>query len=119
MPPSPPPLSRGSTPIVLGDDDDSDVEVVEPRRGGVLSEEEKLKKVQSEWVSYIYGFYHPEVKIVEKHGRKAQQFRCLKPGCKVTAGVLRYVDTKDAKSTTNLDLLRRNLIFLSFQCLHH
>ena len=53
-----------------------------------------------DWVSPIYSFFDPTPTIVKEGGRRAQVFKCSRRGCKTV--VRRYLDTKDACSSSNL-----------------
>ncbi|RDX40260.1 hypothetical protein OH76DRAFT_1366484 [Lentinus brumalis] len=58
-------------------------------------------KRQKRWTSPVYAFYNPKVGINKVSDKKiGHVFTCAKPGCgqKIT----RYLDTKDATSTSNL-----------------
>ncbi len=63
----------------------------------------RLKKT---WNSPIYGFFHAEPNIEVVTGRRCHQFICLADRCKGQGHnrktVRRYLDTSDAKSTSNL-----------------
>ena len=53
-----------------------------------------------EWTSPVYAFYHPKPKIELVKGRRSHVFRCLGKNCKVR--IRRFMDTKDARSTSNM-----------------
>ena len=53
-----------------------------------------------DWVSPIYSFFDPTPMIVEEGRRRVQVFKCSRQGCQ--RGVQRYLDTKDASSSSNL-----------------
>lgn len=54
------------------------------------------------WVSPIYVFFKPRPIIEEEDGRRSHVFVCTAKPCKTGKGVRRYLDTKDATSTSNL-----------------
>ncbi|RDX53603.1 hypothetical protein OH76DRAFT_1320664, partial [Lentinus brumalis] len=56
---------------------------------------------QKRWKSPVYPFYKEKVKIVKVSPTKiGHVFTCAKPGCNFKS--TRYLDTKDATSTSNL-----------------
>lgn len=56
---------------------------------------------QKWWKSPVYAFYKEKVKIVKVSPTKIGHiFTCAKPGCNFKS--TRYLDTKDATSTSNL-----------------
>ncbi|KAF9536807.1 hypothetical protein CPC08DRAFT_608123, partial [Agrocybe pediades] len=65
-----------------------------------------VERLLQEWTSNIYGFFSPEVKIVDINGRRAHEFECASKHCKghgVNARIVRrFLDKGDAKSTSNL-----------------
>lgn len=58
------------------------------------------ERLREEWTSSIYAFYAPEPFIGHEGGRRYHEFKCVAKGCR--KGVRRYLDTKDAKSTSNM-----------------
>jgi hypothetical protein len=62
---------------------------------------ERLKEA---WTSPIYVFFHENPKIEVKDGRRTHLFTCAATRCKGRNGriVRRFLDTGDAKSTSNL-----------------
>lgn len=48
----------------------------------------------------IYAFFHPVPNVDYDNGRKFHEFTCSAKGCQKK--IRRYLDTKDAKSTSNL-----------------
>jgi hypothetical protein len=68
------------------------------------STSERLKK---DWNAAIYAFFEPTPEIVYIKERRVHVFRCLAKSCKGKGRpharlVNRFLDTKDAKSTSNL-----------------
>ncbi|KAI6001417.1 hypothetical protein EDD15DRAFT_2158970 [Pisolithus albus] len=61
----------------------------------VLSEQ-----LQKEWVSPVYAFFGSMPVIKEIDGHRVHEFKCSARGCKVK--IRRYLDTKDARSTSNM-----------------
>ncbi|KAG2088933.1 uncharacterized protein F5147DRAFT_587403, partial [Suillus discolor] len=57
-------------------------------------------RLKKEWNSPIYAFYHPVPDIGYHEGRRYHEFKCAATSCK--KGVRRYLDKKDAKSTSNM-----------------
>ena len=53
-----------------------------------------------EWNSPIYVFFSPVPEIVYVDNHQAHKFKCLERGCKQK--IHRFLDTGDAKSTSNL-----------------
>ena len=53
-----------------------------------------------DWVSPIYSFFDLTPTIVKEGGQCAQVFKCSRRGCKTV--VQRYLDMKDACSSSNL-----------------
>ncbi|PIL33222.1 hypothetical protein GSI_04672 [Ganoderma sinense ZZ0214-1] len=62
-------------------------------------ENEQLARMQKKWNVPIYAFYE-EAEIRYKDGRRQHSFKCSKRGCSVH--VNRFLDKKDASSTSNL-----------------
>ena len=63
------------------------------------------EKLSKDWVSPIYVFFKPTPAIKYINGRRVHVFECTAPNCKGKANgrnVRRYLDTTDAKSTSNL-----------------
>lgn len=63
------------------------------------------EKLSKDWVSPIYVFFKPTPAIEYINGRRVHVFECTAPNCKGKANgrkVRRYLDTTDAKSTSNL-----------------
>ena len=56
--------------------------------------------MQEDWNAPIYAFYKPTPAIGYEGGRRYYEFKCAAKGCK--KGIRRYLDTKDAKSTSNM-----------------
>ena len=64
-----------------------------------------IEKLSKEWVSPIYVFFKPTPSIEYINGRRVHVFECNAPNCKGKANgrkVRCYLDTTDAKSTSNL-----------------
>ena len=64
-----------------------------------------IEKLLKEWVLPIYVFFKPTPSIEYIKGRRVHVFKCTAPICKGKANgrnVRRYLDTSDAKSTSNL-----------------
>ncbi|KAG1797936.1 hypothetical protein EV424DRAFT_1265608, partial [Suillus variegatus] len=57
-------------------------------------------QLKKEWNSPIYAFYHPVPDIGYHEGRRYHEFKCAATRCK--KGVHRFLDKKDAKSTSNM-----------------
>ena len=55
--------------------------------------------MRAKWTSVVYAFYE-EAEIRYKDDRRQHSFKCSNRGCKVR--VNRFLDTKDAASTSNL-----------------
>ncbi|KAI6004779.1 hypothetical protein EDD15DRAFT_2155499 [Pisolithus albus] len=58
------------------------------------------EQLQKEWVSPVYAFFGSMPVIKEIDGRQVHEFKCSARGCKVK--IRRYLDTKDARSTSNM-----------------
>jgi len=56
--------------------------------------------LQKDWTSLVYAFFDPIPTIRVIDGRRIHEFRCSACGCK--ARIRRYLDTKDAHSTGNM-----------------
>jgi hypothetical protein len=92
--------------------EDSEAEESEESELGIvflLFNEHSLKKVierlAKDWVSPIYVFFKPKPSIEYINERRVHVFECTVPNCKGKANgrkVRRYLDTSDAKSTSNL-----------------
>ena len=54
------------------------------------------------WHSGIYGFYSPRPDIEYVNGRRVHAFTCLGSKGKCKKRILRYLDTSDATSTSNM-----------------
>ena len=54
----------------------------------------------NDWTSPIYAFFHPVPIVGNQAGRRYHEFRCFAKSCRKT--VHRYLDTKDAASTSNM-----------------
>ncbi|KAG1847687.1 hypothetical protein DFJ58DRAFT_843131 [Suillus subalutaceus] len=85
--------------IVISDDDaekakESSVEDV------AESLEAELEKLMKDWVSPIYAFFHPTPAIEYHEQRRCHVFKCAAHSC--NHKVWRYLDKKDAKSTSNM-----------------
>ncbi len=62
-----------------------------------------IEKLLKDWDAPIYVFFKPEPTIQYHEGRKAHVFECAASHCRCkTKYVRRFLDTKDAKSTSNL-----------------
>ena len=62
-----------------------------------------LDRLQKEWDAPIYAFFGPLPSIEYVSGRKVHVFRCSARQCHCrTRLVRRFLDTTDAKSTSNL-----------------
>ncbi|KAK7676306.1 hypothetical protein QCA50_020723 [Cerrena zonata] len=73
------------------------------------SDEEELKQMSQKWTSYVYAFWELKVKVVYEKDHQAHKFTCgnhfcinkgKDQGCQKT--ILRYLDTEDSTSTSNL-----------------
>ena len=53
-----------------------------------------------EWISPVYGFFHPKPRIEILDGHQSHIFKCEGKSCKTT--IRRFLDTKDARSTGNM-----------------
>ena len=63
------------------------------------------EKLSKDWVSPIYVFFKPTPAIEYINDHRVHVFECTAPNCKGKANgrkVRRYLDTTDAKSTSNL-----------------
>ncbi|KAG6863163.1 hypothetical protein C0991_007826 [Blastosporella zonata] len=61
----------------------------------------ELEKMQKAWRTSVYAFFKPDPEIVyNKFGRKSHVFTCTAKHCH--AKVARYLNTKDAQSTSNM-----------------
>ncbi|KAG1857367.1 hypothetical protein DFJ58DRAFT_659107, partial [Suillus subalutaceus] len=56
--------------------------------------------LKGDWNSPVYAFYHPIPEIGYHEGHRFHEFKCAATSCK--KGVHRYLDKKDAKSTSNM-----------------
>ena len=54
------------------------------------------------WRSGLYGFYKPHSEVVYVNGRRRHAFTCLGRAGKCQKKIVRYLDTKDATSTSNI-----------------
>jgi hypothetical protein len=52
------------------------------------------------WTSPLYALYHPIPAIGHENGRRYHEFHCFGRSCKKI--IRRYLDTKDAASTGNM-----------------
>ncbi|KAG6835312.1 hypothetical protein H0H93_002844 [Arthromyces matolae] len=110
-----PALKKTRVTKILSDDDGSDneqasVDVRDSARASspeieVATREEtdqlELEKMQKGWRTSVYAFFQPDPEIIyDKSGRKSHVFTCTAKGCR--AKITRYLDTKDAQSTSNL-----------------
>ena len=59
-----------------------------------------IEWLQKEWISPVYAFFNPIPTIREIDGRHVYEFKCQARACK--AKIHRYLDTKDARSTGNM-----------------
>jgi hypothetical protein len=57
-------------------------------------------KLTKEWTSPVYAFFQPTPNIGYEDGRRYHSFKCAGKSC--TKTICRYLDKKDAKSTSNL-----------------
>ncbi|KAH7903433.1 hypothetical protein BJ138DRAFT_976062, partial [Hygrophoropsis aurantiaca] len=57
-------------------------------------------RLQKDWTSPVYAFFHPDPLIEYVDGRRVHVFKCAAKSCKHR--VRRYLDTGDATSTGNL-----------------
>ncbi|KAG6809246.1 hypothetical protein H0H92_001041 [Tricholoma furcatifolium] len=74
-----------------------DVEVLMREEADCL----ELEKMQKGWCTSVYAFFKPDPEIMyDKSGRKSHVFACTAKGC--CTKVTRYLDTKDAQSTSNM-----------------
>jgi hypothetical protein len=62
--------------------------------------EHHLERLQKDWNAPIYAFFDPIPNIDYEKGRRFHEFVCGAKGCK--RKVRRYLDKKDARSTSNL-----------------
>lgn len=95
-----------------GDNEDSDAEVSSEAELGIVFilynehlPKKNIDRLSKEWVSPIYVFFKPTPSIEYINGRRVHVFECTAPNCKGKANgrkVRRYLDTSDAKSTSNL-----------------
>jgi hypothetical protein len=61
------------------------------------------ERMSKDWEAPIYAFFGPEPLIEHVEGRRCHAFQCLAKHCKQKSrSVRRYLDTSDAKSTSNL-----------------
>lgn len=59
--------------------------------------------MSKEWTAGVYGFFKPDPIIEYANGRRAHTFICAATHCRgATRNVRRFLDTGDAKSTSNL-----------------
>ncbi|KAF8811029.1 hypothetical protein BYT27DRAFT_7027152, partial [Phlegmacium glaucopus] len=59
--------------------------------------------LSKEWTAGVYGFFKPDPIIEHVNGRRAHTFICAATHCRgTTRNVRRFLDTRDAKSTSNL-----------------
>lgn len=58
------------------------------------------ERLMKDWVSPIYAFFHPTPAIEYHDQRRCHVFKCAAHGC--NHKVRRYLDKKDAKSTSNM-----------------
>ena len=56
--------------------------------------------LMKDWMSQVYAFFGPKLRIEEKNGWRSHVFRCQGKGCKTT--IHRFLDTKDSWSTGNM-----------------
>jgi len=59
-----------------------------------------IERLQKEWISPVYAFFDPIPIIREIDGHRVHEFKCQACACK--AKIHRYLDTKDAQSTGNM-----------------
>ncbi|KAH7926229.1 hypothetical protein BV22DRAFT_986403, partial [Leucogyrophana mollusca] len=59
-----------------------------------------IVRLSKDWNSPIYAFFVPTPTVRYLKGRCYHEFHCMAKGCK--EGIRRYLDTKDAKSTSNM-----------------
>ena len=64
-------------------------------------------RLQKDWWSAVYAFFHPDINISYTNGRCTYDFTCAAKHCKGRGRdarvVWRYLDTKDSKSTSSLN----------------
>lgn len=63
-------------------------------------------RLSKDWISPIYAFFEPFPIIGHNNGRRYHEFKCVAKGC--GKRIRRYLDTKDAKSTSNMRKHARN-----------
>ncbi|PPQ75957.1 hypothetical protein CVT25_006543, partial [Psilocybe cyanescens] len=90
-------LDRNSNVIMISDEEVASEEAKE------LSAEKELEQLAKEWTAGVYGFFRPDP-IIERVSRcHAHTFICAATHCHgPTWNIRRFLDTKDAKSTSNL-----------------
>jgi hypothetical protein len=59
-----------------------------------------IARLSRDWKAPIYAFFHPIPDIGYVKGRRCHSFRCMNKRC--TASVRRFLDKKDASSTSNM-----------------
>ncbi|KAF8132937.1 hypothetical protein EV363DRAFT_1295730 [Boletus edulis] len=65
-----------------------------------MTPKDELACLQKEWTSPVYAFFDPIPAIRKINGHHVHEFTCSACGCKVK--VRRYLDTLDARSTSNM-----------------
>ncbi|KAF8076913.1 hypothetical protein FPV67DRAFT_1559261 [Lyophyllum atratum] len=87
-------------PVMVGESDEEDED------GNEDTNDVKEERLSAEWRSPIYAFFKPMPLVLEIDGRRVHQFVCSAKSCKGRGRdartVNRYLDTKDARSTSNL-----------------
>jgi hypothetical protein len=63
-------------------------------------------RLSKDWISPIYAFFEPFPVIGHDNGRRYHEFKCVAKGC--GKRIRRFLDTKDAKSTSNMRKHARN-----------
>ncbi|KAF8960089.1 hypothetical protein BDZ97DRAFT_1761045 [Flammula alnicola] len=82
---------------VENDDDEEDIEADSE------DDEAELARLAKDWDAPIYVFFKPMPSVEYINGRKAHVFECGASQCRCrTRFVRRFLDTGDAKSTSNL-----------------
>ena len=59
-----------------------------------------VERLMKEWISPVYGFFHPKPRIEILDGHQSHIFKCEGKSCKTT--ICCFLDTKDARSTGNM-----------------
>ncbi|KAL1937246.1 hypothetical protein VTO73DRAFT_13915 [Trametes versicolor] len=93
-----PPTPASRTPSVEEVPDEDEVEIIEKTQDD--EDKELISRMRDSWSAPVYAFFSPDVYVERAKGRTAIVFKCAAPKCKKL--VRRYLDTKDATSTSNL-----------------